>query len=298
MKQIKRLIITGIILLTIASSVFADITSLTEDAQAAADSSEQSTNEKAKDKDKKNTPPQNNKHNSEDDYYHKSTSNSFSELVFEICCGVWAVDNLSVSYESYPYAVDGKYMHFNSVSFTNINPCSLNYTDDHFFRFALSTSGVYVPEIGYGNESIFEGYFFKFFGPLFENTIYFDSQKMTGNVKLGGQIALLQTNIISASVFCQWAYWYGELSNVVSKCGTSVGFNLRSYPFKPFVLEWRLGYQLFDSLYFTESDVRVGIMIHRFEIFGSWKYLSISAETTGTQFSKANGFTIGTRLYF
>lgn len=283
---INKGIITALLFLTIATlPVFADIDSFT-------DSVEESNEDAQKD----------NGHYAKKQTHSSSSSCSdcCSDGVVEILFTLWMLDNGAVTFEPYPYATDDKYMHFNSLTGNDTSSFFGDGWSDRSFRYTVATSAVYTKDIGFGNESCLEGYIFKCIGPLFENIIYTDLKEVTGNVKLGGQMALLQSNPLSILLYGQWTHWYGKVGEELPKSGFSGGFILRSYPVKPLVVEWKLGWQSFGEDYtnFMESDVRLGVMINRVELFASWKYMNISNDTTSLIYSENNGVTLGTRLYF
>src|SRR5574344_647429 len=288
MKLYKTITFTTLLLFTAATlPAFANIESTAEAVQQANSGTDENSNAPdEKSETSKERPVK---------QYHHNDDHSFSQLMLDIFFGIWIYDNGAVSFEPYPYAVDGKYLHFNLTA----SPDPL-FAQDRPFRYAVATSTVYASGIGFGNESCFEGFLFKFIGPLFENTVYTGLHNITGNVKLGGQMALLQTNPISILFYCQWVHWYGTIGDYLPFSGFSGGIIMKSYPVKPLVFEWKFGGQNFGSDYasFLESDLRAGVLFNRSEAFVSWKYQHISNDTTQKIYSRSNGVTIGTRLYF
>lgn len=298
----KRLLVLTLLFSLFASfttPAFADIDSFKDSVEDANEDSEESPKENENKKTRtreKDPPPSANKkwreRDTDDRNYQNKTNNTASELLLEICCGAWILNNFYVSFEPYPYANDGKYICYNLDN--TILP------NTQFYRFSISTSGVYVPDIGYGNESVFEGYFYKCFGPLVENTVYRDAEEMTGDIKVGGQLALFQTSPFSLSVFMQWSHWYGELTTTFPSSGIAFGLHVRSFPFKPLVLEWRFGGQTFGDDYacLMESDLQIGAMIGRFELFCAWKNISVLSSSMKTKYNESNGITAGAKIYF
>ncbi len=214
----------------------------------------------------------------------------------------------TVRFFDYPYdeeasAADGKYVVRGTFGE------SIFYTDPgyHRTRFSLDTSAVYLHGFGFGNETRFEGLLFPYVGPYFENlSLYnakngdfdFSQKGFRNNVRLGGLVSLLQTNILSANFIVQYTAWQGEHFDDFRR-GATVGLLLRSYPIKPLVLEWKFGYQFFPhDFQIFESDLHVGIMINRYEIFASWKALDFSNEDTKTHFQTFYGASLGARVYF
>lgn len=185
--------------------------------------------------------------------------------------------------------------------------------DCNYSRFSLGTSLVYLNDFGIGNETQFEGFFFSYIGPFLENlALYdfnkgsqdFDSKGFRDNIKLGGQISVLQSNILSASFVAQASAWYGN-GLPESKCenfmgwGCNLGGFFRSYPIKPLVLEYKFGWQLYSHGFRVfESDLHLGVMLKRFEIFASWKVLDFSNYSEKEHYKRYDGASLGTRIYF
>ncbi len=74
-------------------------------------------------------------------------------------------------------------------------------------RFSLGTSLVYLNELGIGNESTFEGLFFPYFGPYFENLALYSREGFCDNIKLGGQLSLLQTNLQAGFMLSRYEFF-------------------------------------------------------------------------------------------
>lgn len=211
---------------------------------------------------------------------------------------LWLLDNVFVTFDDYPYA-DGLYLNFftpntlnpkiseNENSKQNDNSGAIEDSDiivpigkkEQFYRFDLETGVFCFPtQKRIGNETRFEGYIWKFFGPVFENDIYSDkifssSQKdFLGNVRLGGQLSLFHSNLFDASFFVQWSYFYGSYANLN---GVNCGFIIRSYPLKPILLETRFNFQdFFDdpSETFFECHIELGIELNSpYEVYVAWK---------------------------
>lgn len=174
-------------------------------------------------------------------------------------------------------------------------------------RFSLDSSLVYLHGFGLGNETRFEGLLFPYIGPYFENLALYNFQSgkydfsergVRDNLKIGGQLSLIQSNLLITNLLVQYTSWYSPQFDFLHK-GCAVGILLRSYPVKPLVIEWKLSSQNYPhSFTVFESDFHLGVMRKDYEVFASWKLLSFSNsedESFGDDFS---GLTLGLRKYF
>ncbi len=218
------------------------------------------------------------------------------DLIVEILGYIWGYNNLGVTYDAYPYATSPRYMCFEATQ---------GYFDlsfpDHFWRFGLDTS--FFDDIGLwmGNSTRFEGFIWKFFGPVVELNSYFNTKEgniylansgYKGNVRVGGSLSLVQTNPFSALFYMQWNHYI----NIPLEDSLALGFILRSYPIKPVLLEWRVNWQFlqeFEKAFF-ESHLEVGAMVTGpLEIFAAWNFKSYP----GFEY-KGHGFEAGARVHF
>ena len=251
---------------------------------------------------------------------YDSPSDFFTELLVEIMTGVWLVNNITVSFQPYPYAAEGKYLMFGDFGASSNFEAAYESKDSSFekniepsetvktrvFRFAADTSLFWMDGFDIGNESRFEGYLFKFFGPVFENTLYCKNASLfgvngndAGNLRLGGELALIQTNMISAAFVIQWDHWYGS----VKADGVNFGFIVRSYPIKPLLLEWRPQFHCLtenaQDLFMFESILEVGFMVWRnFEVFASWRHIDTRQYKSWFNNTFYNGISAGIRVHF
>ncbi len=176
-------------------------------------------------------------------------------------------------------------------------------------RFSIDSSFVWLNEIGLGVETRFEGLFFPYFGPYFENMalgnaqegdFFFNKKGFRDNLKLGGQVSLLQTNFISANFLLAYTNWFGDGFDSFNN-GIYAGFLFRSYPVKPLVFEWKFGWQVFSSdLKIFGSDLQVGVMAGKTELFAAWKVLSFDYDGDDFYWHMGNfhGLSLGFRRYF
>lgn len=240
-----------------------------------------------------------------------SDSDFCSEFIFAVLKGcitgifeLWFYTNTNESFASYPYQYQNSFGYsYNKNFYTDSENEALSNLNLRPYRFSFDTSAFYMNELGWGNESKFEGQFW-FIGPYFENQIFSEkiseySENYQGNVKLGGQFFLLQSNPLKISFLLQWSHWYGNNINPVLNKGMTFGFDFHSYPYKPIELQWKTTWSHFDeNVGIYESNLLLGFLINRFEIFGSWRYMEVynykSDKTTG----KWNGASLGTKIYF
>lgn len=260
---------------------------------------------------------------------HHRAGDELSGTIFNLIGMLWFIDNIIVTFDDYPYA-DGRYLNFLSENTFSTSSDSYSGSEtvvvdeegnlvsevhkEQFYRFALETGFFYFPlDNIYGNETRFEGYFYKFFGPVFEHSLFgknnaFAADTFTsfgglnhdaaaGNLKFGGQISLIHSNFFDASCHFQWAYWYGNFRNQNDLHGFNFGLILRSYPVKPVLIEWRFNWQSFGDYYSSvyDSHLELGFMLNSpLEIYAAWKYRSDSVFLN----SDAHGFAAGIKYHF
>ncbi len=175
-------------------------------------------------------------------------------------------------------------------------------------RFSIDTSFVWMNKIGLGAESRFEGLFFPYIGPYIENLAIYNIQKgefhfnnkgFRDNIKLGGQLSLLQSNLLSANFIFSYTNWSSKSFEDFSN-GINVGAVIRSYPIKPLTFEWKFGWQFYSSDFkIFESNLQAGIMMKNYEIFAAWKVLAFDYESDDfyQHFGNFYGFALGLRLH-
>lgn len=218
------------------------------------------------------------------------------DLIVEILGYLWGYNNLGVTYDAYPYATSPRYMCFEATA---------GYFDpsfpDHFWRFGLDTSYFYDIGLWMGNSVRLEGFLWKFFGPIVELNTYFNTDEENpflansgykGNIRVGGTFSLIQTNPVSALFYMQWNHYI----NIPIENSLDVGFIIRSYPFKPVLIEWRVNWQFpkeFEKSLF-ESHLEVGAMVTGpLEVFAAWNFKNYPAFNY-----KGHGFETGVRVHF
>lgn len=243
------------------------------------------------------------------EHYYSADSALF-ELFANIFFLGWFVSNGYVEFDTYPYA-NGKYLIF--PGFTDEEEDASGETYYYYdengqeqvvatsessykaYRFELQAGAfnffVYDSNSGalsnlYGTEVRFEGFIWKFFGPVFEYSVY--SSKPLGseeiaidftNLRLGGQISIIHSNWFDWSFFIQWEHWSNPYSDTYTvQNGYSVGSIIRCYPVKPLMIEWRNAFHSLDENTYDQEDLwtsvlEVGFMLNsRWELYGDWKY--------------------------
>lgn len=218
--------------------------------------------------------PGNTKNNEDDD--DSTFTQILFEIIFDICDQIWIFSHINADYDIAPYANRSSYIDFKAEE----------WQAEKFFRYTFETGAFFFPkDLTVGNESRIEGITYKFFGPVFENTVFtnlkLSSNKkswLEGNLRLGGQLNLLNFNMLNIALNMQWTHWYG--SKTID--GMCIGFTFRSYPAKPVLLEWRTNWQAYisedeynDFSTYYESHLELGIMTSKqTEVYGAWKYVN------------------------
>ncbi len=234
----------------------------------------------------------------------KQTYHGYSlfELFLDLFFTMSLLNNWSISFDYYPYATSDYYIDALSAGDTSEFP-------QKDFRFNIEAAAIYHPNsMILSPEVRFEGYIFKFFGPIFENKNYFtfgEQQFYKGNLRLGGQIAVIQSFIFSMGVSCQWSYYYGAPAGFKNLSAVNWGIIFKSYPFKPIVLEYRINITdllgqspikdiICDPNTMFESHLELGIMLNSpFEIYTAWRYYQ-----DGLRQKKEHTVDVGVKYYF
>ncbi|MCR4954259.1 MAG: hypothetical protein K6A43_09315 [Treponema sp.] len=238
----------------------------------------------------------------------------FIDVFSDICCAVlellWLDNHLNMEFDEYPYANESKYIIYDGVlsdSEAEVLDVSSN---GKFYRYTLESGAFYFPEHALiGNETRLEGYIYKFFGPVIENTLYFgnggsnnsnyysQNDILRGNLRIGGTFNFVNFNIINIAANFQWTYWYGAKNHN----GVNTGVIVRSYPFKPVLIEWRGNWQVLDSPHYNsetdpcilESHLELGFMAARYEAYAAWKYIY-----DGYLNTQDSGIALGLKVHF
>lgn len=240
-------------------------------------------------------------------HHHEYEEND--SVLSEMFALLWLANNIFLTFDDYPYA-DGKYLNFFSKETINSMNDSVAVDEnlsesepkEQFYRFVLETGIIAFPsKLIIGNETRFEGYIWKFFGPVFENILYannlfsdYQNFYLRGNLKLGGQLSIMHANYCDVSFFVQWLHWYGqERFN-----GVGCGIIIRSYPAKPILFEYRLSFQNFfknPENFFFEAHIELGIELNSpYEIYAAWKLTQDNLFIQGRMY----GFSLGVKYNF
>ena len=223
-------------------------------------------------------------------------ADTLTEIIIEILGWLWGYNNLGVTYDYYPYATSARYLCFDSTADT----FDLTFAN-HFYRFALDASCFYDIGLWFGSSVRFEGLIWKFFGPVIEWNSYFKTDGSNpyltadgykGNIRVGGDLSLVQTNPITILFYMQWNHYI----NIPLDDSLDLGFILRSYPIKPVLIEWRVNWQFLNEFNHTffESHLEAGAMVAGpLEAFAAWNYKIYP----GFNY-RGHGFEAGVRVHF
>lgn len=227
----------------------------------------------------------------------ESEDNSLIVFLAKIAGFFWYYNNFTVRYTSFPYKYEN--LTYMKWAETETNPEAKTKSN----RYSASDSFFYLADLGTGNEFCFEGLFFPIIGPYFENLViseqdnFFD--ETYGNIRLGAQLSILQSNLITITGIVQWSRWYGNISEVLKSSGLALGMDFRFYPLKPLGFQWKFCCQEFaENVYLRDSLLSAGIFLQRYEIFVGWKLLEVGNSENLKPTKTWNGISAGCRVYF
>lgn len=249
-----------------------------------------------------------------------SDSSSHSDTCTESLCDAFCdactsevvtmwVELMSMTrFRQYPFANGNDYHWYHSIPNSQsggIQAAPLG--NDKFTRWSISDAPFYMGNngISWGNDFRFDGMILCI-GPYIENMTFNNKDdndryaQKNGNLRIGGQIAIFQSDPLSASLICQWSHWYGDAHEALqNQNGVSYGFQLQNFAVKPFHLDWRFLISNFDkSIVIYDSVASAGFLTGRFEIFAGWKYLRVGSSSNAKAYTSWNGVTAGARVYF
>ncbi len=210
--------------------------------------------------------------------------------------GILWLHNLTVRYAPYPYSFDGE------KALVWDWHDELRDSEFKLHRLAVESSFVWMEELGAGNQTRFEGMFLPFLGLYAENLALCETHfnpDIEGNAGLALRLPVFQTNPLSLYFDAGAAIWYGNVHSILRKPAVLLGFEFRSYPFKPLTLRARLeaqGYK--DDVDLTFLDLEIGWMFNRWEAFIASHTLSISNSEQDIQTGDLGSIACGARLYF
>ncbi|MGN0728872.1 hypothetical protein [Treponema sp.] len=220
---------------------------------------------------------------------------SFSGLLFDILFST----NFNAYYNKYPWYNGELYIKYEDDSPEKENKQGKKKSKPgRSWRMEAETGGFCFPARKIiGSETRIEGIIFHVLGPVIEyqHMLKANNDKSMGNLKIGGQCFLFQSNALSMSVIFQWNKIY-NIEPVYKKAyGPSVGMTLRSYMIPKCVFEWRASLALIsDDRIISESHLELGYMIKGpLEIYGAWK----RQENEVLNFT-SDAFAIGAKFHF
>ncbi len=226
-----------------------------------------------------------------------SAESSLIVFLAEIAGTLWYYNSFTARFTSFPYRYeDLTYIKWKETQTSPEAKTKAN-------RYSASDSFFYLADLGTGNEFCFEGLFFPVIGPYFENLVISEQDNFIdetyGNIRIGGQLSILQTNLLTITGIIQWSKWYGNTSEVLKRNGIALGMDFRLYPHKPLSFQWKFCWQAFDeNVYIYDSLISAGIFLNRYELFAGWKLLEAGNSENSGPAKNWNGITAGCRLYF
>lgn len=287
----KRFFAAFLILITIYTPVlsFGDFDKAIEDSQ------EQKQNSPEEKKSKKSSTSPSSSSSLQDD-----AETSLVEFFLEIFAYLWLF-NAEARYCPYPYSSPNtKYLVYNDFIPLEVENAETYSSPNRYWRFSLDTSAFWLKGLAIGNETKFNCMFYPLIGIYAENAFFYDhisGEETMGNVNLGLNVPIFQFNPLSLYCKLGWTKWYNDVTPLLKDSAFFLGFEFKSYPFKPVAIKWDAGWQFYENdAYVYDSDLQIGIMIDRFEIFSGWKYLETGTEKVDS--THWNGVSGGIRIHF
>lgn len=164
------------------------------------------------------------------------------------------------------------------------------------FKFFLSDAVVYNTSFGMGNITRIDGYFWRFFGPLFENYMYWDFNRPdvenysspVGIIYLGGQLTCLKFDYFIGQMAFQYGLNYGLYDTGLFKCS----YIIKCYPGAHLEIEDRISAIGFDK-WWGENELHFGIQAGRVQLFADWTF-TFGTEKSQNYFHQWGG---GAKIY-
>lgn len=241
-----------------------------------------------------------------------SDSSSSGDSAFLALLGIlgdiWFFANGSARFLAYPYQDGRSYIVHEQTSFKSSTLGEIGETGTpartraksrgRIFRVGLSTEAFRQGDLGWGNETLLDGHLVAV-GPWLSNVLYRDgSGGISGCARLGGQLSLLSTNPLFVTFVGAWTGWYGEQATSATRSGISLGFDVRSWPFNPLALRFRVLWSYFKRDVATfDFSAGAGVMLGRFEPFAAFRYTSVYSKKTGDRSERWLGASAGIRLH-
>lgn len=203
--------------------------------------------------------------NDEDD----SETSSFMNFFWEFSVLIWFIHNETVFYTPYPYEAEGLKKGDNFIGHDRRDRENRYYDREMTknYNFSLYAGGSFNETIDeFGSLFRFNGKFFNHLGPEIDYRLIYNGDDVFHNLSAGLNLSFFQFDYLSLDFYIKGAFFMGLLQ----RQGVSLGAKFTSYPFKPLSLEIRSGGVFFDSITFAELEVKLGIHIDAFEIFGDF----------------------------
>lgn len=221
-------------------------------------------------------------------HHHHHNTYTFGDFLIDIIDIAWLLNNISVEFDTYPYA-HGNYLEFyfstEPENFSSNNNSDYNETEPYVspviafyrpYRFETEVDLIYMFNSRTPAASVrLEGFFWKFFGPVVEYTCYYNLipsrhypvVALSGDLRLGMQISIFHSNFLNFALAFEWDHKYGNAIGLYD--GVAVELIFRSYPVSPLVFEDRIVYSggnyrdcgVYENPSIIQNTFEVGFMI-------------------------------------
>lgn len=222
----------------------------------------------------------------------KTTSRSTSDIDSEIDLFLMLFELWSLNF--YTQFTRAPYYGGNSLLFIPPGMKIFSNQYNHWW-YSTGTGTTYLHNIGLGTFATFDGCIYSFFGPQLEVYSFADKNKdLLYGTKLGGNVALIQTNPFSLYLYVQYALLNSNLLSIPYS-GTCIGLEIRSFIVKPVTFKLRTDFSDFETFQLYDFTVQLGIMLKKNELYlgyRSWEF-----KQADLSLSKSRGATIGYRYY-
>ena len=201
-------------------------------------------------------------------YAGSSTNTLLGEIIDVIFEALFEITALPTTFKPYPYCDEER----NFITYDE------SYASTKIF---ISSQMVANTRLGVGNVTRLDGYFWRFFGPLVDNTVFMDTAGVVngisgwwaGQCAVGGQVTVIKTNPFTMQFALQYAFDYGFSKMIGINDGNVFKFStvFKSYPGGNLEIEDRFNF-IFGSSFLTENELHLGFQINRVQLFGTWNY--------------------------
>lgn len=170
-------------------------------------------------------------------------------------------------------------------------------------RFSVSTSFLWLKDLGIGNISSFNCMLYPLIGVFAENLFLYDNinhEGNMGNVTAGLQIPVMQISFADLFIRAGCTRWYNDTHPLLKDFSFLFGVEYRLLPpVKPVTVRARAEWQFFDDdVYIFEGDVEAGVFIQRAEVFAGWKHLCVGNTRAKSTTDNWDGISSGVRIHF